>query len=72
MKKKTKEQPVTVNEVIEQAIKSQLFAEILPEERKTGCEFLSCKKQSEIFIEGFCLCTTHAMKLIHSFTDKKS
>ena len=73
MKKKTKEQPVTVEKVIDQAFKSHLFAETLPEERKTEkteCEFLSCEKQAEVFIEGFHLCLPHALKLIQSFTVK--
>lgn len=81
--KKVKEQPetpktvietITASEVVDKANENQLFAELLEiTQRKSdvpSCEFLSCKKNAEVFIEGFHLCPTHALSLIHSFTKK--
>ena len=66
-------QPAKIDNIltlIDEAKTNQLYYERLDLQDYNKCDFISCKNQAVLFLEGFNVCENHGFRYIKRLTDK--
>ena len=71
-----KEQEINAEKIAENLIdkirEHRLYYKRLNEKVPCNCEFISCKDQAVLHLEGFNVCVPHGLKLVKLLTEKMS